>query len=167
VTVAADRSARIYTLSNRVYGCAGRSYLLGTYRPRLGQARITHVALAGTIAAFSVTRSGVDTSIAQVIIRRLDNGRTLHTLGAVTQPIGPESFQRVGSLVVKGDGAAAWIAGATSIIRHGMEVEVDRIDRRGEKTLDGGPDIKSASLRLHSSRLSWRHGSATRSATLE
>jgi hypothetical protein len=154
-------------LSSRVYGCAGRSYLLGTYRPRLGQARITRVALAGTVTAYAVTRSGVDTSMAQVIIRRLDNGRTLHSLGAVAQPIGPESFQRVGSLVVKADGAAAWIASASSIVRHGMEVEVDRVDRRGERTLDGGPDIKPASLRLHASRLSWRHASAARMATLE
>src|SRR5690242_18980851 len=38
-TLAADRSARIYALSNRVYGCVYRSFLLGNLRPRLGEAR--------------------------------------------------------------------------------------------------------------------------------
>ena len=101
-----------------------------------------------------------------MIVRRLDNGRTLRSLAALSQPVGPESLQAVDAIVVKADGAVAWIAVARSIIRHGAQTEVDRADRRGRARLDSGPRIDSASLRLRSSLLSWRHAGATRTARL-
>jgi hypothetical protein len=124
------------------------------------------VALAGVDVAYGVTRSEVDTISAQVVVRRLDDGRTVHDTNATTRALGPEFFESVGAVVVKADGAVAWIATGGSIIRQGRETELDRIDSRGEATLDTGSGIETSSLRLRGSRLSWRHSGASRSATL-
>jgi len=170
-TLAADARARIFSRDGSVYGCAragGRAYLLGRSSvTRPGQWRnVGVVALGGVDAAYSTTQIGVDTLSAEVVVRRLDNGRMLHTTSATTAPLGPEFFQTVDAIVVKSDGAVAWIATGGSIIRHARKVEVDRIDRRGQATLDRGTAIATRSLRLRGSQLSWRHGSASRSAML-
>jgi hypothetical protein len=124
------------------------------------------VALGGVDAAYSTTQMAVDSLSAEVVVRRLDDGRTVHRTSATTAPLGPEFFQSVDSIVVRSDGAVAWISTGGSIIRHARKTEVDRIDRRGEATLDRGSAIDTRSLRLRGSQLSWRHGSARRSATL-
>jgi hypothetical protein len=172
-TLVADTSARIFSQAGNVYGCArghGHNYLLGQasgtlVRP-IRQNRVGNFTLAGVDAGYSETLMGVDTLSAEVVVRRLDDGRTIHTASATTKPLGPEFFQSVLAIVVKADGAVAWVATGGSIIRHGKETELDRIDKRGETTLDGGAGIDARSLRLNGSRLSWRHGVATRSATL-
>jgi hypothetical protein len=168
-TLAADHLARVYTSKGSIYGCANtvrHSYLLARSSRRPGQPQIGTLALAGVVVAYGETMTGVDTASAQVVVRRLDNGRTLRSLAAMNQPIGPESLQSVDSIVVKADGAVAWIATAHSIIRHRAQAEVDRDDRRGRSTLDTGSAIASTSLRLSGSSLSWRHGAATRTARL-
>lgn len=124
------------------------------------------VALAGIDAAYGLTRGGVDTVSAGVIVRRLDNGRTLHVFSATTGPLGPEFIQSVEAVVVKPDGAVAWIGDGGSIVRHANTEEVDRFDRRGEARLDRSVGFDLRSLRLRGSQLSWRHGNATRTATL-
>jgi len=157
-------------VANNVYGCAngsGHSYLLGQ-GPKIGPglARVGRVALAGVDAGYAVGRMGVDTFATQVVVRRLDNGQTLHDVSATTGLLGPEFFQTVQALVVKADGAVAWIADGGSIVRYTHRVEVVRLDRRGEATLDTGPGIYPPSLRLSGSRLSWRDHGAVRSASL-
>jgi hypothetical protein len=101
-----------------------------------------------------------------VIVRRLDNGRTLQALSATTEPLGPEFFQSVEAIVVKPDGAVAWVAEGGSIIRHSNTEEVDRVDRRGEATLESSAKLDLRTLRLRGSRLSWRQGNFVRTATL-
>jgi hypothetical protein len=168
-TLAADSRARVYASGGGVYGCAnssGHSYLLAPNESRLGQRRVGKVALAGVDAAYSETTYGVDTGSATVTVRRLDTGRTLRSLAAMTQPVGPEAFESVDSLVVKANGSVAWIVVASSIVRHSSQTEVNRADRRGEARLDTGPGIGSSSLRLRGSELSWSAGGATRTATL-
>lgn len=145
---------------------SGRGYLLAANQTRPGQPRVGKVALAGVDAAYSETSFGVDTASTTVTVRRLDSGGTVRSLAAMTQPLGPESFQSIDSLVVKADGSVAWIAVAASIVRHSKQIEVDRADRRGEARLDTGRWVAAASLRLSGSTLSWRNGSATRTATL-
>jgi hypothetical protein len=125
------------------------------------------VALAGTTVAYGLETCGVDTGSSEVIVRRLTDGRTLKTVAATTGPQAPESYQLVGSVVVKRDGALAWIGVDDSFIRHSQEVEVHRVDRRGEAELDSGAAIEHGSLRLHGSTLTWRDGAATKSATLQ
>jgi hypothetical protein len=168
-TLAVNHQARVYSTQGGVYGCAtggSRSYLLAGNSLRPGQPRIGKLALAGTAVAYGETMTGVDTASAQVTVRRLDDGRTLRSLAAMHQAVGPESFQSVDSVVVKSNGAVAWIATARSIIRHSTEVEVDRADRTGRSTLDIGSAIASTSLRLSGSSLSWRHAGAIRTARL-
>ena len=87
-------------------------------------------------------------------------------LPATTNQAGPESYQQVGSLVVKADGAVAWIGISRSIIRRTQVVEVHRADRRGQRELDAGSAIVTDSLRLHRSKLTWRDGGSTHSGTL-
>jgi hypothetical protein len=159
----------VYESKGSIYGCATagqRSYLLARDSLRPGQPHAGRFALAGVVVAYGETRSGVDTASAEVIVRRLDSGRTLRSLAALTQPVGPESFQSVDSVVVKSDGAVAWIAVARSINGHGAQAEVDRADRRGQSRLDSGPGIDSGSLRLRGSALSWHHAGARRTARL-
>jgi hypothetical protein len=170
-TLLSDGQARVYTSGGSIYGCANRgrgtSYLLGQGpQTRPGQDRVGKLALAGVEVGYGRSRMGVDTVSAEVVVRRLDNGRTVHEVSATTAPVGPEFFQSVDALVVKPDGAVAWIATGGSIIRHNSKTEVDRIDRRGPFGLDSGTAIDKQSLRLRRSELSWRSGGATRSATL-
>jgi hypothetical protein len=168
-TLASNRSARIYNSGGWVYGCVratGHRVKLGNARFCVRSQRAAPVALAGTLAAYGLETCGVDTGSSVVIVRQLTDGRTLRTLPATTGPQPPESYQQVGSIVVKRDGAVAWIGTSNSIIRHNEAVEVHRADSRGKAELDSGAAIQFGSLRLHASTLSWRHGSATKSSTL-
>lgn len=168
-TLAIDSVARVYASGGSVYGCndaSGHRYRLGSTQRRPGQPAIGKVALAGVDVAYGATTFGVDTSGASVTVRRLDNGRTLRKLAAMTLPVGPESFQSVDSLVVKADGAVAWIASSSSIVSHEYQAQLSRADRRGETSLDTGSGIKTSSLRLQHSTLSWRDGGGAQTATL-
>jgi len=124
--------------------------------------RVDHLALAGDVVTYGLQQCGVDTGIASVPVRRLSDGKRLSWYSAVTGSVGPESFESVDSIVVKRDGAVAWIATLSSIIGHGTRIQV----HANRKLLDSSVSIKTGSLRLHGSTLSWRDGDLTRSATL-
>jgi hypothetical protein len=168
--LASDRYAEVYRLGDTVYGCStsnGHRYRLGSAGFCTNADRVGPVALRGAVAAYGVQRCGVDTGTAQVVTRRLSDGRVLHTSPATSRVPGAESYQSVGSLVVKADGAVGWIGEAHSIIGKGSPVvEVRRFDAHGQAELDSGPAIAVRSLRLHGSRLSWLHSGAERSANL-
>jgi hypothetical protein len=169
-TLAASHLARVYVLGGGVYGCSlggDRSFRLGNDARSIREERVGPLALAGRDAAYGLTRYGVDTLSATVIVERLSDGKQLHNSSATSRPLGPEFFQSVKSILVKSDGAVAWVANAGSIISgRPAEVEVNRADMRGALLLDSGAGIDPRSLRLHNSTVTWRHGSATRSATL-
>jgi hypothetical protein len=123
--------------------------------------------VAGQYAAYGLTNFGVDTVLAQVIVRNLADGKKAHAAPAITSTHLPESFDSVDSIVVRSDGAAAWIAQVSSVIGHGSAVfEVHRADARGQSLLDASRSIGPRSLQLDGSTLSWRDGGRTRSATL-
>ena len=124
------------------------------------------VAIAGEFAAYALSENAVDTSYAEVVVRRLTDGQQLRRATATTKPLGPESYQSVDSLAVKADSAVAWIGVGGSIVRRGTDIEVRKADKRGQATLDSGPAIDSGSLRLDGSRLTWRNGRQVRSAML-
>lgn len=171
-TVAASHRARAYQAGNAVYGCAasagaaGRSFRLGNATRTIDQMRAGPVAVAGVLAAYGLTSFGVDTIRAQVVVRRLTDGRQLQTFAA-TNATGAESFESVGSVVVKADGAVAWIARVNSIGGRGQATEVHSA-RAGaaDVVLGSGPGIDPSSLRLRGSTLSWRDAGTTRRATL-
>jgi hypothetical protein len=159
----------VYELGKAVYGCAnrtGKSYRLGTSGFCVGADRVGPVAVMGYFAAYGVERCGVDSGTAQAVVRRLTDGAVLRTAVATSSFPGPESYQSLGGIVVKADGAVAWIGEARSIIGRGEVIEVHRYDSRGRAELDHGPGIALASLRLHRSQLSWKHAGHTRTATL-
>jgi len=169
-TLAADPLARVYALSEVVYGCSertGRVTRLGRANLCVGSARAGPFALAAALAAYGLETCGVDTGFSQAVIRRLSDGKTLRSEAAITGPVGPESYAAVRSIVARSSGGFAWIAVASSIIGHGTVVEVHRADKHGAVRLDSGGTIDPSSLRLHGSTMSWKHGGARRSARLD
>ena len=168
-TVASDTVARVYETGGLIYACArgsGRRYRLGDARTCVRTERAGPVALSGTTLAYGLESCGVDTGSSSVVVRRLSDGRQLRMLPATTAQLAPESYQLVGSIVVKADGAVAWIGAAKPIFRQSGSVEVHRADRRGQAKLDSAPSIEAGSLRLRGSIVTWRHGTGTKSATL-
>jgi hypothetical protein len=170
-TLAASRLARVYSSHGVVYGCSmtgTRSYRLGDatiFRP--GDPRVGQVAVAGEIAAFALTEFGIDTGSAQVTVTRLRDGKLLRSVRATTRPLGVEATQSVVSIVVKADGAVAWIGEGHSIINHhNDDVEVHAFDRQRDRLLDSGKGVDPTSLRLHGSKLTWKDSGDPRSATL-
>jgi hypothetical protein len=128
---------------------------------------IDRVALAGVTVAYAVHHCGVDFGFTNVLVRNLRDGTSLGTFAATEKSLGPEATNSVSSLVVRSDGAAAWIGTAESIISPARDIEVRTGHGQRRQLLDSGPQIKTGSLRLHGSRLTWRHGQATRSARLK
>lgn len=169
-TLAASRWARVYVFHRGVYGCAighGGSYRLGAAMRSIREGRVGPVAVAGWDAAYGLSAFGVDTVSAQVIVHDLRSGRRLRALAASTKVL-PESLEAVQSIVVKPDGAVAWISQTMSVIgRASAALEVHRADVRGTSLLDSGRSILARSLRLRGSRLTWRDGPTTRAATLQ
>jgi hypothetical protein len=168
-TLAVDSLARVYESGGSVYACvrgASTARRLGSAQSCIRSQRAGPVALAGETVAYGLESCGVDTGFGSVVVRRLSDGQQLRSLAATTQPLLPESYQQVSSLVVKSDGAVAWIGVAKSIIRHGENVEVHKADKRGAAELDSGTAVGQSSLRLRGSQVTWRHAGAVRSATL-
>jgi hypothetical protein len=168
-TLAVDHAARVYQSGGNVYGCsalARHAYFLGADARSIRQGRAGPIALAGRAVAYGFTRFGVDTISATVIVRDLGDGRQLRSEPATTGPLRPEFTQLVASIVVKPDGAVAWIGEGGSVISGTRGVEVDKADAHGLARLDSGGGIDVRSLRLAGSRLAWRHGGRSRSASL-
>jgi hypothetical protein len=103
-----------------------------------------------------------------VVVRRLTDGRQLQAYDAVSSKLGPESYRSVAAVVVKSDGAVAWIGVGSSIISHRgvTEVHAAAPGAAVARLLDRGSRINSRSLRLRGSQLTWSDGGRTRSASL-
>jgi hypothetical protein len=168
-TIASDAVARVYASGGTVDACAtGVSHVLrlGAGTGCLGGGSVVEAAvLAGRTVAYALGACGVDTHYVTVNVRRLTDGRTLVSRGATTRT-GVESFQAVGSLVVKPDGAVAWVGTANSIGPPHRVRQVERVDRRGFAILDDSTAIVAASLTLRGSTLTWRHGAQRRTSSL-
>jgi hypothetical protein len=101
-----------------------------------------------------------------VIVRRLSDGHVLHSRSATESVPGAESFQSVGSIVVRGDGAVAWIGSSESIATHRSITQVLEQAGGTVRRLDQGSTIHPGSLTLRGSTLRWRDGRGRRSASL-
>ena len=167
-TLAASRDARVYVQSGSVYGCAARGrgrYRLGHSLLCVNSDRVGPVTVAGRLAAFAVTRCGVDTGSATVVVRRLSDGAHLFSHVAAN-PSGPEGYISVTSIVATSKGAVAWIARASSIVSHHTVMGVFVRHGAGVSQLDSGSGIVADSLQLKGSALSWSDSSGRRSARL-
>jgi hypothetical protein len=172
--IAADAKAQVYQTKQHgelVYrGCVygrRRSFLLegpvvcgGGSTATCGGAR--HVVLAGTVAAYETV--SVENKYGQspedewmVVVRDLRTGRTLHRV-PTGLPLHPEpgyiGVGNVVALVLKSDGAAAWVADdyertinvATEHEEPYFDVWV--VDSTGSRQLAAGTDIDPSSLAL-------------------
>jgi hypothetical protein len=168
-TLAASHTARVYQQHGVVYGCSSHgvmTYTLGRSENCNVSVRVAPVTVTGNLAAYGAEQCGIDFGTTSVIVRRLTDGKQLADSPA-TSPPGVESFQHVDSLVLKRDGAVAWIGDGSSIVGHGRRVvEVRKLDKQGLSVLDSGAGVHTGSLRLHRSTLRWHDGTQTRTATL-
>lgn len=169
-TLASSNRARVYPWHGFVYGCSfgrTRSFRLGSATRGVREPRADPVAVAGNVAAYGLSNFGVDTVRTTVDVRRLTDGKSLGSF-AVTRAAVVEGLESVGSLVVKSDGAVAWIGVARSIVggRHAIEVHAAGASASTDKLLDSGPQIVTNSLRLRGSTLTWRNGTTTRHASI-
>jgi hypothetical protein len=169
-TIAGDDVARIYADGGSAFGCVAggnRAYRLGAaglgHSP--GSARIEAVRVAGRRAAYGLRTMGVDTGYVTVDVRVLSTG-ALQARRPATTRAGVEGFQSIDSLVLKADGAVAWIATARAIGKPKFVRQLLALDRQGFRVLDSGPSLDSTSLALHGSKLAWKHGTASRTANL-
>jgi hypothetical protein len=161
----ADRRAQVYSLQKAIYACdrsTHKATKLGVTTSCIASALVDRLALAGDVVAYGVERCGVDTGFSTVVVRRVSDGKGLHSFAAVTGPGLVESHQSINALIVTARGAVAWIVTDSSIVGHGKRIEV----HANRRLLDSGAGIAPTSLRLHGSTLSWRDGASTRTATL-
>ncbi|HWF73075.1 MAG TPA: hypothetical protein VG186_07010 [Solirubrobacteraceae bacterium] len=170
-TLASDHVAQVFSWQGSVYGCVSAT---GT-RHKLGGLGICNVApgraapvkLLGTTVAYGLERCGVDTGSSTVVIRDLASARELADIAAGTLPLGAESYVSVASLVLGHGSTVGWIATDTSLVRNrGQSYEVHGFTGAKSSLLDSGKAIRPSSLRLAGSRMTWRDGTATRSAKL-
>ncbi|MGI8711612.1 MAG: hypothetical protein ACR2NR_00180 [Solirubrobacteraceae bacterium] len=169
MTLAHSGLGRVYVVGHWAYGCvdgAERLVRLGSDGVCPGFAHFGPVAVTGEVAAYASRTCGVDTAITVVIVRRLSDGRVISSDSATDVSTGPESFQSVGSIVVRSGGAVAWIGSSDSIATHHRLTEVLEHSGGSVRRLDQGSAIQAGSLRLRGSTLTWQHGLTRRSAAL-
>jgi hypothetical protein len=160
--VAGDSSAQTYAVDGVVYGClygSNIAYPFGGRACLSAPGETDPVTLNGELAAYGLHRCGVDTSHAQVVVRRLTDGSVLVNALATTAPGQVEGYQRVASLVLSADGGGLQYPNYT-------DIQVLKVEPGGETQLDSGPGIDQSSLRLSGSTLTWSDGGLTRTATL-
>lgn len=180
--VAADARAEVYEAFNpygslSIYGCAynqRRSYTLGDPEECGGGGGgggcagiwTATLMLAGTDVAFweESQRS------APLIVRDLRTGRVLHKLRMGTPPLIEPDAGYATAIVVKSDGAVAWIVGHEFVGPEGHGpppvYEVEAADKTGRRLLATGSDIDFSSLALVGSTLYWTQGGKPVSASL-
>jgi hypothetical protein len=167
-TLASDRQAVVYSLHGSAYGCVkpdGTAYELGSATICIDATRVAPFGLASNLVAFGAETCGVDFSSSQVEVRSLVSGRTLRRAPATSKTLA-EQEGGVQSVVVRRDRSVAWIAVEQSLGNHQHLLQVREDDKRGDSLLDSSLAVVPSSLRLRGSRLTWRDGGKTRSATL-
>ena len=182
--LAADTQAQVFTALDAqglfpvIYGCAyghQRTYLLGGVPECAGGggggscSGIEHPVLAGPIVAFEefvdMEGSGGGSARWLVVVRDLRTGRVLRRLP--TETSSPTGVGPATDIVVKSDGAVAWIVQTRlSTSSHPAEYEVHAADASGSQVLAAGPEIGSSSLALTASTLYWTQAGRAASAAL-
>jgi hypothetical protein len=170
-TLAGDNVAVVFSWHGSIYGClaatGARENLGGARVCNVPRGRVGPVKLVRAIVAYGLETCGVDAGSSDVVVRNLTTARRLADPVAGTLPRGPESFVSVTSLALRGDGAVGWIARDDSLVgQRPTTYEVHSFTAGKASLLDSGTSIAPGSLRLAGARMTWRHGSATRSATL-
>lgn len=178
----ANARAVVYEGYEAIEGCAygsRRSYALGPipYGDPYGGTDVARETLSGITAAYEIFESQVLNNKGWrkrwVVVRDLRNGRVLHRVptGVSARPsqVGNVGIGRTTGLVVKGDGAVAWIVATGEELPNGEEqgtFQVHAVDSSGSRVLASGANIDPSSLALAGSRLYWMQGGVPMSAVL-
>jgi hypothetical protein len=103
-----------------------------------------------------------------VLVRDLWTGRVIHRLPTGVPKSPRPGLVGAGSttiIVVKTDGAVAWIAEKPGVGK-GTEYQVHAVDKMGSRLLASGEDVDGSSLALAGSTLYWTQGGKPFSAPL-
>jgi hypothetical protein len=179
--VAADAQAQVYEAFQEpqhlaFFGCAyahKKQYLLGQLEeggPQ-GSEDSREYTLAGPIVAYeerSTTKLFPGArSIEEVVVRDLRDGRILHSLPTGTSATPPRNGDvGIGSttaIVVKSDGAVAWIVATNT---RPYETQVHAVDATGSRVLAASSAIDGSSLALAGSTIYWTQGGVAMSGAL-
>jgi hypothetical protein len=189
--VIADAQAEIYEAPERpqnseflgVYGCSfkdKRSYYLGPVPEAVGtpagNGGVKRETLAGTFAAYEESSSNPLGADWGVTVRNLRNGKVVHrvptgTPSEATHTVDGVVVQNEGvgpamAIVVKSDGAVAWIAQAPGG-GEGYQYQVHALDKTGSRLLAASTEVDPFSLALAGSTLYWTQDGKPKSASLE
>ncbi len=192
--IAADTQAEIYVrpehtslaevyFPEEIVGCvyAGkRAYSLGEppHVASSGSGGIRLETLNGTMTAYERGSGGPGGASWIVEVRNLATGELVHRVpsGTPAHPAPPETkggltrrdigIGPVESLVVKSDGAVAWIAQDAVGGFSPYSYQVHALDKTGSRVLAVGPEIEPHSLALAGSTLYWLQGGKPMSARL-
>jgi hypothetical protein len=178
--VTADASAVVYeAIGTAEYrGCAygsRRSYPLGPtpYGSSSGGGEALSHTLSGTIVAYDESSSSGQTGEQKsfrdlIIVKNLRTGMTLHRVPTGVPTMQTPEVSEIGTgpasiIVVKADGAVAWIAPTGTGV--GLR-QIRAVDKSGTRVLASGPGIGRSSLTLAEGRLYWTQGDVPASAIL-
>jgi len=185
--VAANHYVEIYEnlTSSQIMGCAysqGHQYALGpipAYSPDSGGHGLFEIKLAGNMVAYEYnteykTAATMGSNESYVVVRDLATGKTIrHVPTGMANKLNPPSNEigtgSVYGLVVKSDGAVAWIAPAGSELAPSGELlihQVEVFDKSGYRVLATSASIDTHSLALASSRIYWTENGKPVSALL-
>jgi hypothetical protein len=130
-----------------------------------GCAGVRKEVVAGPVVAYEVTYAIVGHHVNdRVLVRDLRTGRLLHSEPTAASSHG---LGWATDIVVKSDGAVAWIAGLPWVPESGpVRYEVQAVDKHGSRLLAVGTDIEPSSLALGAGTLYWTQGGTAMSATL-
>jgi hypothetical protein len=186
----ANAGAELYVVKERlpylnepepvIRGCAHgqkRSYLLGEAKEQIGgsggggSSGVKLETLAGTVVAYAesaVYGSGSREAPRYfMIVRNLSTGQVLHkvTTGVFVKPEAmPVNVGPITAIVVKRDGAVAWIVEA-GYPDH-LEYQVYAIDKAGSRLLASSSEIVPYSLALAGNTVYWTQNGQSASAPL-
>jgi hypothetical protein len=184
--IVADSQAQVYVRpestglsgpfeNEEIYGCAyGRRRAYGLGLPYVatstGANGVRMETLAGPIAAYeAASASGAQgqakTISWRVVVRDLRSGRVLHDVPTGTPKANPFAVGvgRTLAIVVKSDGAVAWIAQAPP---YEGTYQVHALDKSGSRLLASGAEVDPSSLAIGGSTLYWTQGGKPMSAPL-
>lgn len=121
------------------------------------------------LLAVGLLSCGPGGSVSTIDVRRTRDGRRIRRVRAVpAPPFMPDAFMRLTDLVLRGDGALAWIVEIRDTAAASPRYQVRASLRgTGSTLLTEGADIASGSLALAGSTLYWTQAGAPQSASLE
>jgi hypothetical protein len=161
--------------STEIFGCTykyGRSYDFGVPEMLNNGGSVVRETLTGTFAAYE-DASGSSGKYEEpyrpkwiIVVRNLRNGRVLHKIPTGTPTTPNPKFVGIGptkAIVVKSDGAVAWIVETSA---EEGKYQVHAVDQSGSRVLASSPEIEPHSLALVGSTLYWTQGGKPSSAVL-